>query len=34
MTQLIKNTRLIDPEAGTDKIGWLLIRDGAHTGKM
>lgn len=34
MTQLIKNTRLIDPESGTDKIGWLLIKDGkiADTG--
>ncbi len=29
MTTLFTNARLIDPEAGTDTSGWLLVRDGA-----
>ena len=29
MTLLIKNVRLIDPESGTDQIGWLLADDGS-----
>ena len=29
MTTLFTNARLIDPEAGTDSIGHLLVRDGA-----
>lgn len=28
MTILFTNARLIDPEAGTDSVGWLLVRDG------
>jgi dihydroorotase len=29
MTTLFKNARLIDPEAGTDSLGSLLVRDGS-----
>lgn len=28
MTTLFTNARLIDPENGTDALGWLLVRDG------
>ncbi len=28
MKKLIVNARLIDPESGTDSLGWLLIKDG------
>ncbi|GGE58672.1 dihydroorotase [Actibacterium pelagium] len=28
MKQLIENARLIDPETGTDSLGWLLVKDG------
>jgi len=28
MTLLLENARLIDPETGTDRPGWLLIKDG------
>ena len=28
MTILFTNARLIDPDAGTDSVGWLLVRDG------
>ncbi|KCV80812.1 dihydroorotase [Actibacterium atlanticum] len=28
MRKLLENARLIDPEAGTDSPGWLLIKDG------
>ena len=32
-TTLFTNARLIDPEAGTDSIGWLLMRDGQIAGR-
>ncbi|MFZ8958625.1 MAG: dihydroorotase, partial [Paracoccaceae bacterium] len=28
MNILFKNARLIDPEAGTEDLGWLLVKDG------
>jgi dihydroorotase len=31
MTTLFKNARLIDPEAGTDNLGHLLVQDGSIT---
>ncbi|WP_371039097.1 dihydroorotase [Rhodosalinus sp. FB01] len=31
-TILFENARLIDPEAGTDTAGWLLVENGAVTG--
>ena len=35
MTLLLENARLIDPEAGTDTLGWLLVENGviAATGE-
>jgi len=32
-TTLFTNARLIDPEAGTDSPGWLMVRDGQFAGR-
>ncbi|KAJ56133.1 dihydroorotase [Actibacterium mucosum KCTC 23349] len=32
MKTLLENARIIDPEGGTDRIGWLLIENGAIAG--
>ncbi|WP_127114744.1 dihydroorotase [Shimia sediminis] len=33
MTTLFTNARLIDPETGTDAVGWLMVRDGTITAR-